>query len=296
MDKVKFPFILEESQERAVRMAFIDFKIFFTGSLSRKDIIDEFKVSEITATRIISDYKDTMPENMTYDNKSKLFILNKDSFSHFFNFRAEDALDMLSSGFDKNKIIKDCGFLISENVGVNSSPISVDVVSKVTRAMYQKKKIICEYNSATSDDYDQRTLIPLSLLFDGINWIFRAYHENTGGVIKYKNFNFSRIISVKETEDGYDRVFGLDFDDLWNKVVPVELEINNDLSPEVKNKIKRDYGIITADNKILMSVRAAFVWIILNQLGFNYKGNGDLEEGYVFKLKNHDMLKQIGAI
>lgn len=28
MDKVKFPFILGESQERAVRMAFIDFKIF----------------------------------------------------------------------------------------------------------------------------------------------------------------------------------------------------------------------------------------------------------------------------
>jgi predicted DNA-binding transcriptional regulator YafY len=103
------------------------------------------------------------------------------------------------------------------------------VVSKVTRAMYQKKNNMrIQFN--TSDDYDKRTLTPLSLLFDGINWIFRAYHENTGGVIKYKNFNFSRIISVKETEDGYDRVFGLDFDDLWNKVVPVELEINNDLS------------------------------------------------------------------
>ena len=296
MDKVKFPFILEESQERAVRMAFIDFKIFFTGSLSRKDIIDEFKVSEITATRIISDYKDIMPENMMYDNKSKLFVLNNDSFSHFFNFSAEDALTMLSSGFDKNRIIKDCGFLISENVGVNSSPIPVDIASKVTRAIYQKKKIICEYNSATSDNYEKRTLIPLSLLFDGINWIFRAYHENTDSKIKYKNFNFSRIISIEETEDSYDRVFGLDFDDLWNKVVPVELEIKHVLSAEVKNKIKRDYGIQSADNKILMSVRAAFVWIILNQLGFNYNGNGDIEEGYVFVLKNHDMLKQMGAI
>lgn len=296
MDKVKFPFILEDSQERAVRMAFIDFKIFFTGSLSRKDIIDEFKVSEITATRIISDYKDIMPENMMYDNKSKLFVLNNDSFSHFFNFSAEDALTMLSSGFDKNRIIKDCGFLISENVGVNSSPIPVDIASKVTRAIYQKKKIICEYNSATSDNYEKRTLIPLSLLFDGINWIFRAYHENTDSKIKYKNFNFSRIISIEETEDSYDRVFGLDFDDLWNKVVPVELEIKHVLSAEVKNKIKRDYGIKSADNKILMSVRAAFVWIILNQLGFNYNGNGDIEEGYVFVLKNHDMLKQMGAI
>ncbi|PSC99302.1 hypothetical protein C7D74_30705 [Klebsiella pneumoniae] len=50
--------ILKEDQTLAIRLAFIDFKVFYTGMLSRIDIMNEFDVSEITASRVISQYRE----------------------------------------------------------------------------------------------------------------------------------------------------------------------------------------------------------------------------------------------
>ena len=51
------------------------------------------------------------------------------------------------------------------------------------------------------------------------------------------------------------------------------------------------------ENNILMTEKAAFVWIILNQWRIRYSGNKDiLGENYLLELKNEDMLKKYGAI
>lgn len=292
-----FPIFLEKNQELAIRLAFIDFKIYYTGVLSRSDLIEEFGVSEITASRIISEYKKLRESNFEYNQSEKKFFLNLDEFNPFVDIKAEDALFMLANGFDKNRIIKRNGFIKFEEIGIDTNPICKRKVSAITRAIFQGLMVSCVYNSAAGRDLSERLIVPLVILFDGINWIFRANHPNADGSVKYKNFNFSRVISVKEDGVKVGREYGLDYDSLWNGVVPLDIEINNNLNNEAKERVRRDYGMADDENNILMTERAAFVWIILNQWKIRYSGNKEeLGGNYLLELKNEDMLKKYGAI
>ncbi|WP_272675875.1 WYL domain-containing protein [Providencia sp. PROV021] len=291
-----FTDILKNDQALAIRLAFIDFKIFYTGALSRTDITSEFDISEITATRIISKYKELREKNLYYDNKSKKFELNELEYQSLVDFSSEDALKMLSEGFDKNKFVRSRNIIRYENIDFIQSPLEKNKVAIITRAIFNKNKIKIKYNSTTSNNKENRILSPLVILFDGRNWIFRAYHEDSDTEIKYKNFNFSRIIEAEKTNESIDYNQTLDYDDLWNMNLPIELEINPNLKKQKKDEIKRDFGINSLDNKVLMTSRAAFVWIILNQWLVCYEKDIESDNHYNFILKNTDMLKSYKAI
>ncbi|SUQ37578.1 Uncharacterised protein [Yersinia ruckeri] len=72
--------------------------------------MEEFGVSEITASRIISEYKEIRADNLYYNQSEKKFFLNLKDFIPFVELKAEDALFMLANGFDKNRIIKNKGY------------------------------------------------------------------------------------------------------------------------------------------------------------------------------------------
>lgn len=296
MSLTPFNDILKEDQSLAIRLAFIDFKVLYTGTLSRIDIMNEFDVSEITASRIISQYRYFRNGNISYDNKSKKFELKIDTYEPFFNYSAEDALKMLSDGFDKNKIIKGRGLISYEKIGFIQPPLKKEFVSLITRAISSGSKILCKYNSATSENTSYRKLSPLVILFDGRNWIFRAYHEDSKGDVKYKNFNFARIIDVSKCEELVDYENGLAYDDLWNLNLPIEIEINQNFSEVEKDEVRRDFGIKGGSDKVLMTERAAFVWIILNQWMVHYDESKEMTKSHKFCLKNIEMLKAYKAI
>lgn len=292
-----FPIFLEKNPELAIRLSFIDFKLYYTGVLSRSDIIDEFNVSEITASRIISEYKNIRENNFNYSNSEKKFFLNESQFVPFIDITAEEALSMLSKGFNKNLISKRKGFIEYEKIGVNTHPICNKKVAVITRAIYQNLMVSCVYNSAAGRRLDERELAPLVILFDGINWIFRAKQPVTNDNIKYKNFNFSRIVKVTESSNKIGREHSLDYDVLWNTTVPIEIVIKNELDENTKENIRRDYGMEDKENKILMTEKAAFVWIILNQWRIRYSGNKEtLGDNYLLELNNEDMLRKYNAI
>lgn len=288
--------ILKEDQTLAIRLAFIDFKVFYTGMLSRIDIMNEFDVSEITASRVISQYREFIGGNISYDNKSKRFELKKDTYEPLVKFNAKDALRMLSEGFDKNYLIRGRGFIPYEPIGFIQPPLENSFVSIITRAIAAGKKIKCQYNSATSNDSSYRVLSPLVILFDGRNWIFRAYHENSTSDVKYKNFNFARVVDVLSDDEFVDYEHGLAYDDLWNITLPVEIEINKSFSDVKKNEVRRDFGIKDGADKVLMTERAAFIWIILNQWMVHYDDGKKMTDDYIFCLKNAEMLRTYKAI
>lgn len=288
-----FTEVLNGDHELAIRLAFIDFKSFYTGSLSRTDLVNEFSVSEITATRILSEYKKVRPKNITYSNKEKKFLLEK-SFVPLIDIHAEDALSMLATGFDKNKLLRGRKIIRYERIGLHQPLLNRDSIATITRSIYNKKNIKCRYYSAANADKSERVLSPLVIMFDGRNWIFRAHHENSNTLIKFKNFNFSRVIDVTETECDIDREHSLEYDELWSKFLPLELEINASLNETLKNEVRRDFSIPDEENKVLLTERAAFIWIILNQWAVSYCDNNITSAKFI--LKNADMLKNQGAI
>jgi len=296
MPITQFNDLLKEDQSMAIRLAFVDFKLFYTGALSRIDIMNEFDVSEITASRVISRYRESRKDNILYDPKSKKFELVIEKYNPLVNFKAKDSLSMLANGFDKNYLVKGRGILPFESIGFIQHPLNNDFVAIITRAIFAGKKIKCKYNSATSDNLNTRTLSPLVILYDGRNWIFRAYHEDSDGAVKYKNFNFSRAIEVSSIDESIDYEHGLAYDELWNVMLPIEIEFSSLLSETKKDEIRRDFGIKDGADKVLMTERAAFIWIILNQWMVHYDDKKQITDDHYFCLKNKEMLSAYKAI
>lgn len=296
MSFISFNDILKKDQTLAIRLAFIDFKVFYTGTLSRIDIMNEFDVSEITSSRVIAEYKNVRPGNISYDNKSKKFELNESDYNPLVDYNAKDALRMLAKGFEKNNLIRGRGVISYESIGFIQPPLDANFVATITRAISNGKKISCKYNSATSKNDSYRKLSPLVILFDGRNWIFRAYHEDSKDDVKYKNFNFSRVIDVLSNDELVEYENGLAYDDLWNMTLPVEIEINHSFSDVQKDEVRRDFGIKDGSDKILMTERAAFIWIILNQWMVHYDKSKKMTDNHKFCLKNAEMLKAYKAI
>ncbi|MCV5951746.1 hypothetical protein OFN94_43735, partial [Escherichia coli] len=76
-----------------------------------------------------------------------------------------------------------------------------------------------------------RVLFPLSLLFDGRNWIFRAFHKKENNTGVFRNFNFSRACDIEECLDiKRTTQEELSSDREWNTHVPLMLVPHGRLS------------------------------------------------------------------
>lgn len=53
------------------RLAFIDFRLFFLGSVSRGDIVGRFGVSPAVSTRDLALYRNVAPSNISFDGSSR---------------------------------------------------------------------------------------------------------------------------------------------------------------------------------------------------------------------------------
>jgi hypothetical protein len=66
------------------RLAYVDFKLHFTGMVTRSEIVSHFELGLAAATRDLKFYKDNAPENMAYDNVEKN-TLSQRNLSPYFN-------------------------------------------------------------------------------------------------------------------------------------------------------------------------------------------------------------------
>src|ERR1700733_10530432 len=61
------------------RLEFIEFRLFWDGSVNRSDITERFGVSTPQASADLAQYRERAPENMRYDGSAKRY-LPSDSF------------------------------------------------------------------------------------------------------------------------------------------------------------------------------------------------------------------------
>lgn len=127
--------------------------------------------------------------------------------------------------------------------------------------MSQGYAVECSYLSGSSDNLDKRTLLPLTLLFDGRNWIFRAFCREEDGIGRFKNFNFARVLSATESLENKRLPHEeLHQDKEWTMQVPLLLVPHGRLSEKEIELVKRDYGM--HEGKLIRTERAAMIWYL----------------------------------
>ncbi|EGQ9917452.1 TPA: WYL domain-containing protein [Vibrio parahaemolyticus] len=285
--------LVSEVGSHAERLAYIDFKLRFTGFIRRADLKEEFGLAEAAATRMISLYREYREENLVHDRSNKLNVINLEKYTPLIPIGAEQALGMLAHGFNKNKLAGR-PILQYRKIGVVKNQLDVDEVARITRAISNEKAIECCYISGSSDKHLPRDLVPLAILYDGKNWIFRAFDRSETKKYKFKNFNFARATKVKpiEQDDGntfqYER---LSEDTHWNTPLPLFLELHNELNDEQRASIRRDFGMLPDEDELYLTESAALVWILTKLWNIDVGNPEESDLFFKFSLKNREMIK-----
>lgn len=288
-----------EDVSLAERMAYIDFKLQFTGTINRSDLKNMFGLAEAASSKMMKMYTDRFPGNMVYDRKKRANTIISDTFKPFLDLSADTALGMLANGFNKNKILTE-PVLPYARIGIPNSHLDVNNVACVTRAIAGGYSIIAKYFSANSKGESWREIFPLAIFFNGKTWSFRGCCKKDNPQSAFKNFDFARVKEVNANEDNkISNEESLSNDRMWNTQVPLLLIPHPSLPEDQQNIIKMDFGFMH-DTKLIVYERAALVYVMTKLWQIDDRTDDAIDKDsrcdnlqYQFKLTNQDMINVV---
>jgi len=296
---------LKDSHPKSAdRLSFIDFMLKFTGIIRRADISDMFNLSDAASSKILSEYSELCPKNIEYNRSVRANAIVRDSYKSLLEFNADTALGMLANGFNKNKLSSPNKTTIPfERIGQIPNNLETESIAKITRAINGKYAITCCYESEHSSNHEERVIVPLAIMHDGTNWMFRGFHRNSPSSVSYKIFHFSRAKNVIEhfNQKKYKGTSEetLESDKEWNLILPLQLKIHKDRDEKDAMRIRTDFGIEDGSNELTIFIRAALLWLVerkwfidkeAHKQDFKKKGN---KQFYNFQLLNADMIELV---
>lgn len=257
----------DENSSLAERLAYIDFKLQFTGFVKRSEIGEMFNVADAAASKALGEYSKRFKGNIEYDPSLKVNVISKKTFSSMLQFDAEVALGMLANGFNKNKLLSPSSNLIAyEKIDRIPNKLSVDCVAKITRAISGGYCIECKYISENSSNHGTRVIAPLAIMHDGTTWMFRGYYRDDPEKVFFKNFHFSRIRDVVELNESKEGAIksheALSEDKAWKLKIPLELSLHTTLDDKTKKQVRLDFGMSDDANEIMIPVSCSNLWIL----------------------------------
>lgn len=256
------------NQSQKERLAHIDFRLYFLGSVGRSDLVKRFGIKEAAATRDIALYRELAADNIEYDTIAKLYRVS-DGFKPLFQYQADTVLAALSQGIGDNNIAEQKAFIPSETPSQLSKP-NLEVLSVLTRAIYNKQAVSIEYRSVSSG-FTSREIVPFYLVDNGLRWHVRAYDRRRE---RFTDFVITRITQPKLLPDSpIDEHEQSQADIQWNRIVELELVAHPLLNH--KETIEVDYGM--KDGVLDINVRAAVAGYLLRRWNVDCSAEGILE-------------------
>jgi hypothetical protein len=240
----------------ARRFEFIEWRIYWTGRVNRKDIEDRFGVSSPQASVDLRSYEENAPGNIFYDSTKKTFVASDEFVPRFLTVSADQYLLQLNAIQNGAVQPNDTWFSSLPPAAVMQTVIrSVDPLTlrEILRAIEKRYEIDVTYQSLTKTR--QRTIAPHSIAFDGHRWHTRAWCTKHA---EFRDFVLTRILSIGESRPSDANPS----DDMeWNTLVELNITAHPGLAEEQKRAIEHDFGIKDGSLKIKTRLALAFYFI-----------------------------------
>ncbi|AMK76535.1 MULTISPECIES: WYL domain-containing protein [Methylomonas] len=261
------------------RLLFIEFRLYFLGDIRRQDLMQRFGIAPAVATRDFAQYRELFPNNISFDNKSKTYVIGP-AFSPAFQHSAERVLTALSRGFGDGIGGSGEPLLTCELPKILNHP-SISILAPITRAIHLQKIVSIDYTSHSSG-FSTREIAPFALVNDGLRWHVRTYDRKRS---KFLDLVITRIPRSQLIEDGQVLPHELPSADIqWNRIVELDLVPHpNQEHPEI---IENDYGMTAG--VMHLKLRAAVAGYVLRQWIVDCSADHKLGgKEYRLWLKNH---------
>lgn len=222
------------------RQEFIEYRLFWEGSINRKDLVDNFGDSVPQASVDMKKYKQSAPNNIYYDKSQKRYLINSNFKPIFGAINAHDYLTKLSM-LSKGVIKKEQAFIgyIPEYSMVPSFDRDIDpnILKKILKILKTGKSIYIYYQSMTRSSSVWRWISPHAFALDGFRWHVRSYCELSE---EFRDFILGRILETKNIKNS-PVLPSQDFK--WNCFVTLQISAHPDLSPDQRRVIEEEFNM-----------------------------------------------------
>lgn len=239
------------------RLEFIEFRVFWDGSINRGDITEYFGVSVPQASGDLSLYQKNAPDNLEYDASAKHYVRSAKFRPLFLQPNADRYLAQLRGIADGILRPEDTWMAQAVTVDAMSLPqrrVSAEVLRDLLLAVRKKQAVDIRYQSMNPayTDLMWRRITPHAFGFDGVRWHVRSFcHIDS----VFKDFVLSRCYEVANYgEPGSSP----DQDSGWNTFITVELAPNPGLSEMQQRAIAHDYCM--EKGRVSVSIRQALLF------------------------------------
>ena len=245
------------------RLAYIESRAFYTGSVSRSDVATTFAMSDPAATKDIKLYNDLAPGNLIYKQSEFGFIPSAEFKQTFSDLDPASMLHLISHNYPSTWLATNGAPVFGLSAETLPFPTRLpdkNIVAHITRAIHQHKKLSIEYASLRSqNDAQSRIIEPHSIVNTGLRWHARAYNEEN---FDFRDFVLSRITAAELIDEPAES--SAEYDEDWTEMFTLELAPHPGLSAAQQASLLTDYG--ANEDVIYLKVRRALIAYSLHAL------------------------------
>lgn len=241
------------------RLAYIEFRLWFYGEVSRKDVLDRFEVATAAGTRDMILYRELAPLNMVYERKVYQYL---PTFRPLFQHPVDRVLASLTCGFGAGEPVA-TGTLLAHAVPARLNQPDLSTLATVTRAIHGGTPLQLRYHSIKTGMVS-RVIVPHALVDSGVRWHVRAYDRTKGEFRDLVLTRMEQVEPLKVPVDGMPDILAherLSADDQWNKEVVLGL-VPHPAHPHPLS-IEKDFGM--QGGLLAVTLRAATAGYVLRQ-------------------------------
>lgn len=252
------PAIEDLSPAQRERLAYIEFRLWFFGEVTRKSVLERFGVATAAGTRDLMLYRDLAPLNAEYESKVYRYL---PTFKPLFQHQVHRVLSALTSGFGDGERGGE-GAVLPHEVPARLNQPALDILATVTRAIHGGYPLKLIYHSMKTG-LVAREIVPHALVDSGLRWHVRAYDRTKTEFRDLVLTRMEKVSPVKSTSTNV-QVLAHELptaDAQWQRMVHLELKPH----PAHKHpaSVERDFGMVKG--VLPMSVRAAVAGHVLRQ-------------------------------
>lgn len=238
------------------RLRFIETRLFWSGSLTSKDLTETFNIHRSVASRDFGAYQKLAPRNMLYDRRKRCFVAGR----YFLPIFGSPTLDKLAA----HSVLGDQfpgGESIFQWLPQVQRHIDPAVARNIAECIKSNRDLLIVYRSMKEPTGLERWITPKALVSDGRRWHVRAYCHSRND---YRDFVIGRIAVADRTRP-HD--LELPDDEDWEDIIPVHIIPHPSLSKAQKALVRLDYNM--DETGFTMKCRKALLLYALVGMGLD---------------------------
>ncbi|SDM25677.1 Predicted DNA-binding transcriptional regulator YafY, contains an HTH and WYL domains [Oryzisolibacter propanilivorax] len=241
------------------RLAYIDFRLYFLGTVARRDVLQRFGVASAAGTRDLALYAELAPGNARYQRKAFHW---QPGFVPLFAHQAGAVLAALTGAPAQqgDAAGAEAGDILPHAVPAPLNLPELDTLATVTRAIQGGQALQLRYHSM-KQGAQPREIVPHALVDSGLRWHVRAFDRTRG---HFRDLVLTRMENVQPApgaagapapgERGAD-------DTQWHRTVALRL-LPHPAHPHPAS-VERDFGM--TGGHLDVQLRAAVAGHVLRQ-------------------------------